>query len=113
MERRFLISGEKWREIGFDITNSHRERDFRSHFGGSSDAIAWLWYLIRSYVPKLPNPWGAIELLQSLYFLKSPGFSWSTSSSRFKICEKTFKKHLEITLYLLDYVLPEVCLNIF
>jgi hypothetical protein len=59
MERRFLISGEKWREIGFDITNSHRERDFRSHFGGSSDAIAWLWYLIRSYVPKLPKSMGS------------------------------------------------------
>jgi hypothetical protein len=96
-----------WLGIGSCITKSKRERDFASHFGGPSIAIAHLWKFILSSGP-LPHLWGAIELLQSLCFLKLSGTSWATICSRFDLDEKTMKKNLQSSLEMIDRALPEV-----
>lgn len=96
-----------WLDLGSIITHSKRERDFRAHFGGPSAAVSYLWSLISSIHAPL---FGALELLQTLYFLKSPGFSWATTCSRFDVCESTFKRNLEHGLHYIDFVLPNVSL---
>jgi hypothetical protein len=96
-----------WLDLGSIITHSKRERDFRAHFGGPSAAVSYLWSLISSIKTPL---FGALELLQTLYFLKSPGFSWATTCSRFDVCESTFKRNLEHGLHYIDFVLPNVSL---
>ena len=44
----------------------------------------------------------------SLYFLKTPGVNLDSTSSRFHVHKQTMMKKLEMTLDILDDVLPPV-----
>jgi hypothetical protein len=71
-----------WLDLGSIITHSKHECNFHAHFGGLSAAVSYLWSLISSIQPPL---FGALKLLQTFYFLKSPGFSWATTCSHFDV----------------------------
>jgi hypothetical protein len=104
-----VVDANLFLELGTCLTGSRRERDFRSHFGGPSNAIAYLWTLVRKTNPLLPHLWGAVEMLQSLCYLKSPGVNWATSSSRFNLDWRTLRANLQTTLNVIDSALPDVC----
>jgi hypothetical protein len=101
-------SSEVMLSLAKDLIGRHlSEKDFRSHFGGPSIAIEKLWELIQQR-DDLPHSWGVDELLMGLYFLQSPGKSWSTTSSRWGCHPNTFKKHLHSTLTIIIASLPDV-----
>jgi len=70
-------------------------------------AVSLLWSRILSFTGLLSS-WGAMEMLNCLYFLKSPATSWETNASYGGCTEKTFIKHLKMSLQVIDNTLPEV-----
>ena len=103
-----MTTAEQWLLLGSQFTRTTRERDFRAHFGGPSRAFPFLWQLIVEY-PGTPRLWGAIELLQLMYFFKNPASNLAVCSSFFGVDQWTFKKNLQISLEIIDQALPEVC----
>jgi hypothetical protein len=65
-------------DVWLDLRSIIAHSKHRQDFGGLSAAVSYLWSLISSIHTPL---FGALELLQTLYFLKSPGFSWATTCS--------------------------------
>ena len=97
-------SSEVMISLAEDLIGRHiSEKDFQAHFGGPSLAVEKLWEMIQK-----PHAWGIDDLFIGLFFLQSPGKSWSTISSRWGIHPNTFKKHLSWTLHIIIATLPEV-----
>jgi len=63
---------------------------------------------IRKHYPVLPKRWGIEELFMCFYFLKTPGVNLDATSSHFHVHRQTFMKKLEISLEIIDSVLPPV-----
>lgn len=97
-----------WLQLGSSITHCTRDVEFRAHFGLPPEAVAVLWTFIVETGP-LPRLWGALELLQCLYFLKSPNANWFCNASRFGVDRRTLQKNIATSLLLIDAALPPVC----
>lgn len=95
-------------QLSHYITHSLSERVFRCHFGLPSICVEKLWATIRNHYPVLPKRWGFEELLLSLYFLKTPGMNFESTASRFHVHKQTMMKKLELTLEIINNVLPPV-----
>ena len=67
-----------------------------------------VWTKIRLHFPVLPKRWGLDELLMSLYFLKTTGVNLDSTCSCFHVHKQTMMKKLEITLMIINDVLPPV-----
>ena len=104
----YRMSSEILLDVAYRMTGRRSEKDFRSLFGGPSEAIEFLWNCILAKMEPLPHTWNIDDLLMCLHFLKNPQSNLVCSSSRCGISTNTFKKHLSTTLSLIDFSLPEV-----
>ena len=105
---RMSMSSETLLNIAKNLTGRKSENDFRSHFGGPSKAVDFLWHCILARMESLPHAWNIDDLLICLHFLKNPQTNLACASSRWGMSENTFKNHLSVSLSLIDFSLPEV-----